>query len=295
MFKSELKRYLKNKINILIYLFALIPVIAGFLYTYSEQNMWLSQGMDTKFDLADRNGFLEAANGYNWLTYVSDFAFSGDYLIFFMLILVTGFGVVSGTVLNKYRNSGYGSLIKVRASASNFTGSIVLAQAVYIIVFMLSILIPTFIVSIICFPTKDNIFYVTSFDGRAEPVIFDNLRIIIAQLCVVIFYVVLVMTFTQLLDLVINNRYVILTLPILIYFLPIFATSLMDYVSHKAALFLEYFISETFLFGIRRYFNIPGRPISETVIELLFFPLFMIVLICAEFVLYTKKIKRAYI
>lgn len=295
MFKSELSRYLRNKSNIFIVLVSFIPIVASFIKTHSEQNMWLSQAMDPKFDLAIRNDWLTVVNGYNWLTYISDFVFSTDYIVFFILILATGFGVVSGTVFNRYRSNGYGSLIKVRASALKFTGSIVFAQIIYIIILMVCIFIPVFVVSIICFPTTENIYYVTAFDGMAEPIIFENLCIIISQCCVVISYVILVMTFSQLSDLIINNRYIILTLPIFIYFVPIFVVSIMDNFSHYIAVILQSFISEKYLLNIKLAFSIVERPVFETISGFIFFPVLMIVLISLEFVFYARKIKRVYI
>ena len=84
MIKQEYKRYLRSKGNIMILFLSVVPIVVSYYTTWLEKMDWIRQYQNPGSDVSDAEGFLTLANGYNCFTYLSEFLFSSDFMVFFM-------------------------------------------------------------------------------------------------------------------------------------------------------------------------------------------------------------------
>lgn len=297
MFRNELKRYLKSRLNLLILIAAILPWCLSFLETRLGFIGIFSAEALTGFDPAVQAQMLADAKGYNYITYLSNFLASGDFCDFYLLFLLVGFTAVSGTALNRYRLSGYGNFILTRISMGKYLRSVLAAQAAYILTVMWGVFLLFLSVSLIAFPSQSDtvIHSAFSFGGSSQPVLWLDLGRLLLQYGIMTVYVLITMTLTSLLDLVIQNRFVLWGVPLILYFLPLFAINILDSFAPSLAYGLQFLLGNTFLSAVYRACRLAALPAREVVASLLGFPLWSVAATAALFFAYSRQKGRAYL
>ena len=220
MIKQEYKRYLISKGNIIFLAASIIPVVMSYYSTWLQKMDWITQYHNPDDDVSSAEDFLTIAKGYNCFTYLSDFLFSADFMIYFLWILLIGFTAVSGTMLVRHRRDGYGNMLVPRMGFRSYLKDMVIAQNLYILTVMSIYFFVLVGVTFVIFPPTENEYFVTTITFYNDTKVMPLLLQLAKQYLVIMVYVVLVMNITMLSGNVIRNCYIVQFLPVIIYLLP---------------------------------------------------------------------------
>ena len=228
MIKQEYKRYLRSKGNIIILFLSVVPIVVSYYTTWLEKMDWIRQYQNPGSDISDAEGFLTLANGYNCFTYLSEFLFSSDFMVFFLWIMLIGFAAVSGTVLYSHCRNGYGNLLVSRIGFKKYQKNVLIAQNLYILTIMGIQFVLLVGVTFVLLPPAENEYFVTALTLYDTTNSVSQLFVLIKQYMVMVIYVLLVMDVTLFSGCVLSNRYIIQFLPIMIYLVPGLIISVME-------------------------------------------------------------------
>lgn len=250
MIKQEYKRYLLSKGNIIFLIASVVPVVMSYYTTWLQKMDWLLQYQNPDDDVADPETLITMAKGYNCFTYLSDFLFSSDFMIFFLWILMIGFAAVSGTMLYRHCQDGYGNILVSRIGFRRYLKDIVIAQNLYILTVMLVYFVILVGVTAIIFPPGESEYYVTYLTYYNDTTKIVSLLLqLVKQYMVIMVYVLLVLNITLFSGSVVRNRYVIQFIPILVYLIPILFITILESFCYPLAVKLLIISPNTYLFS----------------------------------------------
>lgn len=167
MIKQEYKRYLRSKGNIIIFFLSVVPIVVSYYTTWLEKMDWIRQYQNPGSDISNAEDFLTLAKGYNCFTYLSEFLFSSDFMVFFLWIMLTGFAAVSGTVLYSHCQNGYGNLLVSRMGFKKYQKDILIAQNLYILTIMGIQFVLLVGITFVLLPPAENEYFVTALDRKS--------------------------------------------------------------------------------------------------------------------------------
>lgn len=235
MIWQEYKRNLRSKGNILFLMVSIIPIVISYYTTWYEKMDWLRQYKHPDSDVYSAEGFLTIAKGYNGFTYLSKFLFSTDFMIFFLLIILIGFAAVSGTKLYGHRRDGYGNLLVSRMGFRIYLKNLIISQNLYIITVMTVQFIILAAVTFIIFPITKNEYFVTALNLYGTTDVFYQFMVCVKQYLVILVYILMLMNITMLSGCLISKRYILQSLPVMIYLIPMLIGSTIESISFPVA------------------------------------------------------------
>lgn len=251
MIKTEFIRYIKSPFNILFATILSLPVIISYYMTFLDK-VSLGEQLFREVPPVDLN--IEAATIYyeeafNGMAYLSNFLFSPDYYIIFVIILLIGFGVQIGAVTYRNVKSGFGSTIVSRIPYKKYIKNIFVAQLLYVVTFILGYFSLLFVISHLIWGGYSEV--------NASMILATGLEyyfFILSHILVLIIYVCLIMLLTSSTSFIISNKYLLQTLPVLLYIIPFILASLLGTLLFELGSSLYewtwYFASDTYLLGI---------------------------------------------
>ena len=293
MIKQEYKRYLRSKGNIIILFLSVVPIVVSYYTTWLEKMDWIRQYQNPASDVSDAEGFLTLAKGYNCFTYLSEFLFSSDFMVFFLWIMLIGFAAVSGTVLYSHCRNGYGNLLVSRMGFKKYQKNVLIAQNLYILTIMGIQFVLLVGVTFVLLPPAENEYFVTALTLYDTTNSVSQLFVLIKQYMVIVIYVLLVMNVTLLSGCVISNRYIIQFLPIIIYLVPGLVISVMETFCYSLAEKLLLISPNKYLFSYYGLF-VKEQGILESIMDFGVLPtiFFMVIIVLYKL---SSKLQRNYI
>lgn len=286
---SELRRYLKSKYTIISFVMCYLPVCISYYFTYCDKQelygVIMNPVEDVNIEIAKKQ--YEGINGF---TYLFDFLFSSDYYIIFVIILSLSFGVILGGVEFENRTTGLGNIIFSRIDIRNGTYKILLAQVTYICIYVSAFFAILTSITLILFSANSNIEFSIIIPLNTSSSI-SCLCLIIEHMIRLLIYIILIIVMTYGVSHIVNNKYVVTFVPVMVYFVPLFVASILGYINKNVGIIASYFVADRYYGAIyTRY----ARG-SVSVEEETFLPLILIVLSIIMFILYFKKIKKDYL
>lgn len=292
MFLNELKIYFKSKLNWLLAALLTFPIILSYVATNAEQAEWAQQLESASPDL-NIEKTQKLVEGYNGFSYLFNFLFSSDYLVVFFLIALIGFSCICGIQLYNHKKSGFGNLIISRIEYPIYLNRMILAQIVYIAVYMILYFVLLIVVTNIMFPIKlaNNITSILSFNKFSPSM---SILILIFQMGLILFLILSITVIIALSDAIINNKYVICFLSIIIYFLPFIICTIVENLSHSLANVLSKLVFDSNLLSIY-FYSVTDMSLREAVSNYLSVPIILLITSITLYLFNTSKFKGRYL
>ncbi|HLW10349.1 MAG TPA: hypothetical protein VKX35_08115 [Fermentimonas sp.] len=270
MIKQEFLRYLKSKFNLLLVTIMLLPVAGSYYTTYLEKKEWKSLLHSPAPDL-NISLVRDIVNGYSGAKYFEKFIFSGDYYIIFIIVILAGLGVHIGSTMYRNLATGFGNQLIIRLSFKKYLDNLLIAQSLYISVFILAYLI--FVGSLSCI-----------INGYSSSRLLFNLQHIAIHVLILVVYVILVLLITSLLTVYFHNKHLLQLTPLIVYFVPLLLASALG--NEFIFKIMENFVADNYLLAV--YFtDIPQEGIFNTLLSYGSLPLLLVIIFQY---LYTKNI-----
>lgn len=289
---QEYKRYLRSKVNWILFLTMWIPIALSYYSTESEKLDWLTQYQHPGSDIINPADLLITAKEYNAYTYLSQFLFSIDPIALFILILLIGFALVSGVTLCRDYNEGYGNLLVSRIGFKQYCRNVIVAQNLYIATAMAVLFLIQFAVTFLLFPVDKEAPTQWALGNDPGDAMHRLLPMLI-QCVIILVFVLLILNITLLLASVIRNRYVLQFIPFIVYLVPDFLIRTIQTVNYWAGTTLTFLSPNDFLSS---YYNWVEM-IAPTSQKLLAFAVFPVIAFAVCVVLYKrcKRFEREYL
>ncbi len=289
MIIAELKRYVKSGYSIISLLISVIPVLISYYFTNQEKlDLYESIASNSSdLDLASAKASLAGINGF---TYLFDFLFSSDFYIIFVIILSLSFGIILGSVELKNRKSGFGNMIFSRINLKKGTSNIILAQILYVTIYIIGFFAVLTAVTLIIFPVDNTV----EFSVNILLNITSSMQCILLMtehIFKLLIYSILVVIFTYGISCFINNKYIIPFVPVMIYFVPLLICSLVGNAVVSVGEFTTHFIAEMYLMSTYDKYAMDGYEYFNE----FFIPVLLIAASAALMLIYFKKLKRNYL
>lgn len=237
MFKNEFKRLLHSKATLIILVLTAISVVS-FIVSYGEKQIFIKQ-YNTDFgpDL-NRNALFDLIQRYSEIKFLFDFWFESDFSEIFTYTLYLWTGVFLSAENLRNRNGGYGCFLVTRKKYKTVFFSTIGAQASYIFFVVAT---TTILQYIIATAIGGLTFYNVSIGEYA----FSSLQtffIILWQIFNISAYAILASLIATTISSIINNRYIIQSLPLLLFaILPMILSVVLGNISDRFARIVIYF------------------------------------------------------
>lgn len=236
MFREEFKRLMKSKMSVIILILLVVSAVSFFM-SYSEKQMFVEQlNNDFSADL-NRTALTDLVNGYTGLKFLFDFWFNSDFSQISMFILYVWAGIFLSPVLAVQKENGFGNMIMIRKNYRYVALTVLGAQSLYIFVILAVTTVLQVLLSFI-------------FGGFGAYVSIGEYQLNFASAVLVIFIQTIIMTIYTVLangialffSTIINNKYIIQALPLLIFaLLPMLMASTVGNLSSLFAGIVIYF------------------------------------------------------
>lgn len=297
MIKNEYLRYITSRFNILIIVFITIPVILSYYMTYLEKNSWEEQVTlvppPSDLDVASTIVYIE--EGYNGMAYASNFLFSPDFYIIFVIILLMGLGIHLGSVTYRNLKSSFGSIIVSRIGYKKYILSILVSQILYVISFIAGYFIILLLLSFFIWGgySKEVIASILPFTNGLE-----HFMIMINHIFLLIIYVCLIILITSLLTSLIKNKYLLQIVPFLLYLIPFVFSSLLGNLLYNIGSSMYeltwYFVSDSYLLGLYDFLA-SDASLQSKISGITVLPLMLTILLVVSFLFNVKKYEKGYL
>jgi hypothetical protein len=284
MIKSEYKRYITSKFNIVLLIGMFACALLSVMSSLQEYADWSMQLMNPADDL--NVAMVEKlVNGYSGVTLVFDFFVSNSHTIF-VLVLLCGLGVITGSVAWKNLNNGFGNLVVTRIKYKRYITDLLIAQACYIVTLITAFFVLFCVIAIVLYPP--NLAYGVTSNYMAGNT--DFARYIpsgIVQYFLLLIFIIPVMLITSLITIYVKNRFLIQAIPLLIYIVPLLIASTIGNFSDFLAYITGKFVADNYLRLPYEFFN-TDTPIQDIVVQAIALPVLLFILVAT---LYTKDRK----
>lgn len=277
MLQKELILYLKNKINILIFLSLLIPLVLSYFDTYNE---YTSRNFSVT-PINVRTGGLSFFFSY----------LASEYYTVSAIAMLALLSCIIGLRIYKHLNDGLGNTIIVRSTVKRYLQNVLIAQSLYIVIIIVAFFTAVFLGSAICYPYKfnngplwGNLFAIKLYS------INDCMLWLVLMVVPLLLYSIFVFAITSMSAVFFRNKYIIQTLPILIAIVPFGIGSIFQNFSEEIVILTRTIDIYDFLTSIYDLVEQPigfGAPVEQRVANLIVLPIIFIIMAS---VLYKKNI-----
>lgn len=291
MFDSEFKLYIKSKWNVLISLLLSIPILISYITTFQEKNEWAKQLVNPGADLNIQK-VEQIVNGYSGISYLFNFLFSSDYLIIFILIAIISFSCMFGAKLLKHKNNGFGNMIIIRCNYSTYLCSMIKVQSLYVAFYLTLYFILIILLTGILFPFKFGSFITCNFPLYSCDVL-ECLKCAVPQCILVVLLVINISIFTSLSDLFVNNKYMIYSIPLILYFAPFILASTIGNIFDSFGKIVSKLVVDNNILAIYLH-RIANTSITNLLIDYFCFPLSLMVVNMIMYILNRQRFKERY-
>lgn len=288
MVKNELKLYLKSKFNILIIVFTIIPIALSYYTTFKEKLMWEQQLLNPAEDM-NVGMTREIVEEYSGFRYIFDFLYSTDYSIIWFLIMAMGFSCLFGGRVFGDLKKGFGNMAVIRMGYPKYIKNILTAQCIYVAGFTAAFYVLLTVFTAVVFPFKPNgiRFYAEKLSAA------DCVKIYLLQIFLVVILMILMTVITSLSNVVLNNKYIIHCVPLLLYFIPFVLASTIGNMSDIAARITSLFVLDNRLLAMESYFSSDASQF-EKYLDFLVLPIFLVLLSVAGYIFNKKRFQERY-
>ncbi len=291
MFKSELKLYMKSKWNLIIAILLSIPIVISYVSTFQERNEWSKQLVNPSADLNIQK-VEQIVDGYSGISYLFNFFFSSDYLIIFILLAIISFSCMFGAQLLKHKNNGFGNMIITRCNYSTYLCSMIKVQSVYVGVFLALYFILIILLTGILFPFKFGSFITCNFPLYSYSAL-ECLKCMVPQCILVILLVLNISVFTSLSDLFVNNKYMIYSVPLVLYFVPFILASTIGNISDSFGKIVSKLVVDNNVLAIYLH-RVANTTITNLILDYLCLPLALIIVNMLMYIFNRHRFKERY-
>jgi hypothetical protein len=259
--------------------------------------------------LAERNEFLvqlqnpmtdmnvaytqELVNGYNGFSYIFAFFNSNVHLVF-TLILLSGLSLILGKVTWGNIHEGMGNFLVSRLTYKKYIKNILMAQVLYIITVLSAFFLSITIILLVVFPMNPLYRTTTSFPLDNETLL-GNLLICLSFYVLTCIYMILVIVLTSLITFWVHNKYLIQTVPIVIYLIPLLLASTVGNLSSGAGYILNNFVADRFLLIPDTYLSENIISVTELLLCVLPLPILFVLLIILAYQKNVTVYQKAYL
>lgn len=287
---SELNRYLKSKYNIICLSICAILVSISYYFTnLDKDNLYYFINNPTPdFNLEAGKAYYEGINGF---TYLFDFLFSSDLYIILVVILSLSVGLIVGNVEFRNRSTSFGNMIFSRIGLRKGSNKILLAQILYVIIYITLLFFALTSFTLILYPVQTNEveFYLVLAINTSSSL--ECLLLIVEHMLKLIIYMIFVVVCTYGISYFANNKYIIAFTPLLIYLFPLLLCSILGNLITPLGNFISHFVADKYLLSIYNRYALQHINIGDEVcLPLLLFTASMII-----YSTYLSKIKRNYL
>ncbi|UTR16482.1 hypothetical protein MM221_08045 [Salipaludibacillus sp. LMS25] len=293
MIKHEYLRYIKSRFNILILIAISLPVIISYYMTHMEKNDWKEQIALNPADL-NIEGAKLTLEGYNGMAFLDRFLFSPDFYIVFVVILLIGFGIHLCAVTYYYINAGMGAIMVSKMGYTKYVLSLLTAQCLYIITFILGYFSLLALLSVILWGGYSD-FLIT---GLGEVNGEYHLLMMLGHIILLIIYICLVVSATSLLTHVVKNKYLLQIMPFIFYFVTLIVSSFSGSVLYKLGYSVYqatwYFVSDHYLLGIY-FYQASDAGFQSFVFSVVTLPSLLIIILLILSITNIKKYEKSYL
>lgn len=291
MIKNQIRVFYKSLVNIIMALAALIPAVLSYYETYASK-LEVIEAIQSSTVLAEKQDFQKVLDGMNGLAYFLNYIFSSEYIAISTLIIGLGVCIVAGTTNKNQMTSGYGNLLVVRIGYKKYLQEMLVAQVVYTFTYTILFLTVLLAASLIwSFPAS---FSNISCNSNVRN--YDAALIIMTLICQIILlavYITMVNVISALTCVFIRNKYVIQTVPLIIFFVPYVAAIFIGSgaIGRKLLLWLA---PVNYLLSINQLFNMAQTTVSK-VLSLTLLPVILLLIGIVLALLNLHKYKEDYL
>lgn len=285
MIKNQIRTYYKSLINFIMVLAAAIPVALSYYETYLNKQM-VVDALQSAESLAEKQEFQHVIDGMNGLAFFLNYIFSSDYLMLTVLILSLGLCVVAGTANRNHLNNGYGNLLVVRTGFKRYLFDLVISQIVYTFTYVCAFFAIIFCISL-AWSFPESFSNISSNINIRDFSIVPIVLIMCAQIILIAAYITLTNTIAALSCVFVFNKYLIQTIPLIIFFVPFLVAVFLGTVPAFQNL-LSWVAPSNYLLSIY-YIFCTEQTMAEEIMSLGLLPVLLVVLF--SFLLYRNLCK----
>lgn len=297
MIKNEYIRYITSWFNFLVILLITIPVVISYYITNLEMNSFKKEvtQIPPPSDLDIEFTTLLVEEGYNGMAYLSNFLFSSDFYIIFVIILLMGFGVHIGSVTYRNLVSGFGSIIIPKIGYKKYILSLLSAQILYVSTFISSYFITLFLFSFLIWGgySKEVIASILPFTNGLE-----HFMLMIYHIFLLVVYICLIILITSLLTSIIKNSYLLQITPFLLYLIPLIFSGLFGNLLYNLDSSMYqltwYFFSDNYLLSIYNFLATDAS-IQSKVLTITALPIMLVFIFLVAYTFNVKKYEKGYL
>ncbi|MDR1882327.1 MAG: hypothetical protein LBR26_06040 [Prevotella sp.] len=292
MMKSEYKRYVFSKSTIALLMCLFGCFFIGCMSVLAERNEFLVQLQNPMTDM-NVAYTQELVNGYNGFSYIFAFFNSNVHLVF-TLILLSGLSLILGKVTWGNIHEGMGNFLVSRLTYKKYIKNILMAQVLYIITVLSAFFLSITIILLVVFPMNPLYRTTTSFPLDNETLL-GNLLICLSFYVLTCIYMILVIVLTSLITFWVHNKYLIQTVPIVIYLIPLLLASTVGNLSSGAGYILNNFVADRFLLIPDTYLSENIISVTELLLCVLPLPILFVLLIILAYQKNVTVYQKAYL
>lgn len=216
MIKTELRRLILSPLTLVLLVIPMIPAMISMYMSYSERQLHIDQLHLRSEDLNIEN-VQRAIDNSQGLTFFMNFLHDQEYYLLFVILLFIAIGFFLGSNVFRHKESGYGNHIMTRQQYQTYLHNTIITHSIYIFIITTALFLIIGVMSFVIGGWSLNF----SGIGDNNPTLISLFFGVLLQLIILNIYLSVVNAVVAVSPVFVTNKYIIQTLPVFIFMIPI--------------------------------------------------------------------------